>query len=49
MQWVLGFKIVIWISVMATLLCNYYYFFFTKLGIDCLQRMKFMTITSFSG
>jgi len=47
-QWVLGFKIIIWISVMANLLHNYYCFIFTNLGVDCLHDMMFMTITSFS-
>lgn len=48
MQWVSGFKIIIWTSVMVNLLCNYYCFIFTKLGIDCFHGIRFMTTRFFN-
>lgn len=48
MQRVSGFKIIVWTSVMVNLLCNYYYFIFTKLGIDCFPGTSFLTTRFFS-
>lgn len=33
---------------MCNLLCNYYYFIFTKLGIDCFYGIRFMTTRFFN-